>query len=110
MFIFGGRASDGFPARLPLPCVHPHGRAQSAPSCRRARFRLTALTARREPMKLIIQIPCFNEEQQLPTTLGQLPRDVPGFDSVEWLIIDDGSSDRTVEVARREGVDHVVRL
>jgi glycosyltransferase involved in cell wall biosynthesis len=61
-------------------------------------------------MKLIIQIPCFNEEQQLPTTLGQLPREVPGFDSVEWLIIDDGSSDQTVEVARREGVDHVVRL
>jgi len=61
-------------------------------------------------MKLIIQIPCFNEEQQLPTTLRHLPRGVPGFDSVEWLIIDDGSSDRTVEVARQEGVDHVVRL
>jgi glycosyltransferase involved in cell wall biosynthesis len=61
-------------------------------------------------MKLIIQIPCFNEEQQLPTTLGQLPREVPGFDAVEWLIIDDGSSDRTVEVAREHGVDHIVRL
>jgi glycosyltransferase involved in cell wall biosynthesis len=61
-------------------------------------------------MKLIIQIPCFNEEQQLPLTLGRLPREVRGFDCVEWLIIDDGSSDRTVEVARRQGVDHVVRL
>src|SRR6185437_7381893 len=61
-------------------------------------------------MKLIIQIPCFNEERQLPTTLAQLPREVPGFEAVEWLIIDDGSSDRTVEVAREHGVDHVVRL
>jgi glycosyltransferase involved in cell wall biosynthesis len=61
-------------------------------------------------MKLIIQIPCFNEEAQLPVTLGHLPRQVPGFDAVEWLIIDDGSTDRTVEVARERGVDHIVRL
>jgi glycosyltransferase involved in cell wall biosynthesis len=61
-------------------------------------------------MKLIIQIPCLNEEEQLPATLGDLPRAVPGFDTVEWLIIDDGSTDRTIEVARRHGVDHVVRL
>ena len=61
-------------------------------------------------MKLIIQIPCFNEERQLPATLARLPREVPGFDRVEWLIIDDGSSDRTVEVARAHGVDHIVRL
>jgi glycosyltransferase involved in cell wall biosynthesis len=61
-------------------------------------------------MKLIIQIPCFNEEGQLPATLVRLPRTVPGVDAVEWLIIDDGSSDRTVEVARQHGVDHVVRL
>ena len=46
-------------------------------------------------MKLIIQVPCFNEEDQLPNTLSRLPRDVPGVDAVEWLIIDDGSSDRT---------------
>ena len=61
-------------------------------------------------MKLIIQIPCFNEERQLPATLADLPREVPGFDSVEWLIIDDGSTDRTIEVARAHGVDHIVRL
>jgi glycosyltransferase involved in cell wall biosynthesis len=61
-------------------------------------------------MKLIIQIPCFNEQDQLPATLADLPRDVPGVDEVEWLVIDDGSTDRTVEVAREHGVDHVVRL
>ena len=61
-------------------------------------------------MKLIIQIPCFNEEETLPATLGDLPRQIDGFDTVEWLIIDDGSADRTVEVARAHGVDHVVRL
>lgn len=59
-------------------------------------------------MKLIIQIPCFNEEATLPMTLADLPRVVPGVDVVEWLVIDDGSSDRTVEVARELGVDHVV--
>jgi glycosyltransferase involved in cell wall biosynthesis len=61
-------------------------------------------------MKLIIQIPCFNEEAQLPLTLSHLPRQVAGFDTVEWLIIDDGSTDRTIDVARQHGVDHVVRL
>jgi len=61
-------------------------------------------------MKLIIQIPCFNEAEQLPGTLADLPREVPGIDEVEWLIIDDGSTDATVEVARTHGVDHVVRL
>lgn len=61
-------------------------------------------------MKLIIQIPCLNEEDQLPTTLGDLPREVEGFDEVEWLIIDDGSTDRTVDVAIDHGVDHIVRL
>ena len=61
-------------------------------------------------MKLIIQIPCLDEEDQLPATLAELPREVPGVDVVEWLIIDDGSTDRTVEVAREHGVDHIVRL
>jgi glycosyltransferase involved in cell wall biosynthesis len=61
-------------------------------------------------MKLIIQIPCLNEEQTLPVTLADLPREVAGFDAVEWLVIDDGSTDRTVEIARQHGVDHIVRL
>ena len=61
-------------------------------------------------MKLIIQIPCKDEQDQLPATLADLPRDVDGFDSVEWLVIDDGSTDRTVEVARANGVDHIVKL
>ena len=59
-------------------------------------------------MKLIIQIPCLNEEEVLPETLAALPRQVPGFDVVEWLVIDDGSKDATVKVARRHGVDHIV--
>lgn len=61
-------------------------------------------------MKLIIQIPCFNEEEALPVTLADLPREMAGFDQVEWLIVDDGSQDRTVDVALSNGVDHVVRL
>lgn len=61
-------------------------------------------------MKLIIQMPCLDEEDQLPISLGALPREVEGFDAVEWLIIDDGSTDRTIEVARELGVDHVVKL
>lgn len=59
-------------------------------------------------MKLIIQIPCYNEEEALPITLADLPREVEGFDAVEWLIIDDGSTDNTVQVAVDNGVDHVV--
>jgi glycosyltransferase involved in cell wall biosynthesis len=61
-------------------------------------------------MKLIIQIPCFDEEQTLPLTLADLPRELDGFDVVEWLVIDDGSTDRTIEVARKHGVDHIVKL
>lgn len=60
--------------------------------------------------KLIIQIPCYNEEETLPITLADLPRELPGIDVVEWLIIDDGSTDRTVDVALANGVDHVVRM
>ncbi len=61
-------------------------------------------------MKLIIQIPCFNEEQTLPETLADLPSEVEGFDVTEYLVIDDGSSDRTIEVAREHGVHHIVKL
>jgi glycosyltransferase involved in cell wall biosynthesis len=61
-------------------------------------------------MKLIIQIPCLNEEAQLPATLADLPREVQGFDDVEWLVIDDGSTDRTIDIARECGVDHIVKL
>ena len=60
-------------------------------------------------MKLIIQIPCFNEANTLAITLGDLPREVSGFKTVEWLIIDDGSSDDTVRVARENGVDHIIQ-
>jgi glycosyltransferase involved in cell wall biosynthesis len=62
------------------------------------------------PVKLVIQIPCLNEEETLPAVLAEFPREVAGFDRVEWLVIDDGSTDRTAEVARAHGVDHLVRL
>jgi glycosyltransferase involved in cell wall biosynthesis len=60
-------------------------------------------------MKLIIQVPCFNEARQLPDTLAQLPRHIEGFDAVEWLVVDDGSTDDTASVAIAHGVDHVLR-
>lgn len=60
-------------------------------------------------MKLIIQIPCLNEAETLGVALAALPREVPGFDRVEWLVIDDGSSDGTEALAKALGVDHVVR-
>lgn len=60
--------------------------------------------------KLIIQIPCLNEEDSLPATILALPREIPGVDVVEILIVDDGSSDDTIRVAREAGVDHVVRF
>jgi glycosyltransferase involved in cell wall biosynthesis len=59
--------------------------------------------------KLIIQIPCYNEAATLGVALAALPRRVAGFDSVEWMVVDDGSEDDTVAVARENGVDHVVR-
>lgn len=61
-------------------------------------------------MKLIIQIPCYNEEKTLPLTLNDLPRELPGIDKIETLIINDGSSDKTVEVAKRFGVNHIISL
>jgi glycosyltransferase involved in cell wall biosynthesis len=60
-------------------------------------------------MKLIIQIPCYNEAETLGIALAELPRQVEGFDQVEWLVVDDGSSDGTAEVAKKLGVDHIVR-
>ncbi len=60
-------------------------------------------------MKLIIQIPCYNEAETLPLTLAELPRSLPGVDEIEYLVIDDGSTDRTAEVARQLGVQHIVR-
>lgn len=65
---------------------------------------------RRASMKLIIQIPCYNEEKTLPQTIADLPKKIDGIDEIELLIIDDGSTDRTVEVARSLGVQHVVRF
>lgn len=59
-------------------------------------------------MKLIIQIPCYNEEETLALALDELPKEVEGFDEVEVLIINDGSTDNTVQVAKEWGVDHVV--
>ncbi|HYJ20971.1 MAG TPA: glycosyltransferase family 2 protein [Solirubrobacterales bacterium] len=61
-------------------------------------------------MKLIIQIPCLNEEATLPATIADLPRQIPGIDTIELLVVDDGSTDRTVAVAREHGVEHIVRL
>ena len=60
-------------------------------------------------MKLIIQIPCYNEALTLPATLQALPRQLGSIDCIEWLIIDDGSMDKTVEVAKAYGVDHIIR-
>jgi glycosyltransferase involved in cell wall biosynthesis len=59
-------------------------------------------------MKLIIQIPCFNEEETLPITFADLPKQIDGIDEIEYLIIDDGSKDRTVKVAKEIGINHIV--
>jgi glycosyltransferase involved in cell wall biosynthesis len=61
-------------------------------------------------LKLIIQIPCFNEAETIAQTLGALPRQISGLDQVEYLVVDDGSDDGTAEAARRAGAHHVVRL
>jgi len=61
-------------------------------------------------MKLIVQIPCLNEEATLPAVVRDIPRVVAGIDSIELLVVDDGCTDRTVDVAREVGVDHIVRL
>ena len=61
-------------------------------------------------VRLVIQIPCFNEAAALPGTLAELPRAVPGFEEVLWLIVDDGSTDATAEIAKAHGADVVVKL
>jgi len=61
-------------------------------------------------MKLIIQIPCYNESETLPQTIDDLPKTVPGFDEIEYLVIDDGSTDRTAQIAKSLGVHHIVRM
>jgi len=61
-------------------------------------------------VKLVIQIPCLNEEATLPLTIADLPRSIPGIESIEVQVIDDGSTDRTIDVARRLGVRHIVQL
>ncbi len=60
--------------------------------------------------KLVIQIPCFNEEGTLGHTLSELPRELEGIEKIEWLVVDDGSTDSTVAVAEQYGVDHIVKL
>ncbi len=71
---------------------------------------LVAVATRTAPVRLVIQIPCYNEEATLPETLAALPRALEGVDVIEVQIINDGSTDRTVEVARALGVDHIVDL
>lgn len=61
-------------------------------------------------MKAVIQIPCYNEEETLPITLKELPQQLPGVDTVEYLVVDDGSTDGTAEMAQTLGVHHLVRL
>lgn len=61
-------------------------------------------------VKLIIQIPCKNEAETLPATFHDLPKHIPGVDSIEYLIINDGSTDNTSEVARRLGVHHIIEF
>lgn len=74
------------------------------------RSRSASVKSELPTMKLIIQIPCYNEEATLGVTLSELPRQLPGIDRVEWLIVNDGSRDRTIEVAKACGVDHIVDL
>lgn len=88
-------------------------RAEDDDMRRGARSAMAAAPPSNQPMihcrKLVIQIPCLNEADTLPTTLAALPRQIPGVDEVVVLVIDDGSTDRTVDVARGHGVTHIVR-
>ena len=61
-------------------------------------------------MKLVIQIPCLNEEESLPITINDLPKSIDGIDEIEVVIVDDGSRDRTVDIAKALGIKHIVRF
>src|SRR5690606_2718263 len=118
----GWCAGTPSPATTPAGPGHPPARARcrppndghrprpAPPAGTRSGSRWRLASSVGGHMKLVIQIPCLDEEAALPATLKALPREVEGFDAVEWLVIDDGSTDRTVEVARENGVDHIVRL
>ena len=92
-------------------CVPPHGSVGQA--VRPDRKTIPNITrvgpGKRGVLKLIVQIPCYNEAVTLPQTVADIPRQIDGIDEVEILIVDDGSTDRTVEVAHEIGVDYVVR-
>ena len=77
---------------------------------RPGRHSMPIMRGRVKGMKLIIQIPCYNEEKTLPRTFHDLPKILPGIDEIEYLIIDDGSTDSTVNVAKSLGIRHIVRL
>ena len=88
--------------------VRSRHRGQGRPDGTSLGGRPQAMGEVRGQLKVVIQIPCYNEEATLPLTLRELPRTLPGVGAVEWLVIDDGSTDRTVEVARTNHVDHLV--
>jgi glycosyltransferase involved in cell wall biosynthesis len=86
------------------------GQSSNGPlPARRRRGRGPPILLESDPVKLFVQIPCLNEEQTLPSVLETIPTEIPGIDEIHVLVIDDGSTDRTVEVAREHGVEHVVR-
>jgi glycosyltransferase involved in cell wall biosynthesis len=85
--------------------------AMSRPGCYLKKLgNVTRENVGSQPLKLIIQLPCYNEEHTLKETLSCLPRILPEFDTVEWLVIDDGSTDATHRVAKELGVEHIVVL
>jgi glycosyltransferase involved in cell wall biosynthesis len=96
----------------PEECVEFHPRRAVAPALNSAAPLNPHLPIVGPPRvkKLIIQIPCYNEEGTLAIALQALPRQVTGVDQVEWLVINDGSTDKTIDVARANGVEHIVDL
>lgn len=100
---------DSIPSDPFFPCVKSHPILNFPPTAALT-ARQTIFSTRVAAMKLIVQIPCFNEEKTLPETVRDIPRHIPGFDQVELQIIDDGSKDSTVAVAKSLGVEHIVRM